>query len=242
VPILVFFHGWYGCLKVLLGADHAPCRPDQPTRYAMDLLRQFDDAGVDALLVVPQLAFDVASSAPGGLARKGQFGALLREILAHPDLASHLAPDATPGRLILAAHSGAYTSLGRALGRGGLDVHEVWMMDALYMNVDELTPWFRDHEADFLDGKRRMVFLYTAAEKTGERTLQLLGRLARGLTPEDRARALWQGEAPGVAPIEALGHGLVAQQTGVAHERIPPEFLVPLLRTARLPGRAHQGR
>ncbi len=38
------------------------------------------------------------------------------------------------------------------------------------------------------------------------------------------------------------------QQTGVAHEKIPPRFLVPLLRTAGLPlhdaalKKAHQGR
>jgi hypothetical protein len=240
-PIVVFFHGWYGCLKVLLGPDHAPCRHDKPTRYAMDLVHQFDAAGVDALLVVPQLAFDLASSAPGGFAQKGRLGAMLTEILAHPKLASHLPSGAKPGRVVLIAHSGAYMALGRALGRGGVDVHEVWMMDAHYLDVPELAPWFRSHQGDFLAGRRRMAFLYTEGEKTGPRTLRLLGALTAGMSEEERGKALWQGEHPEVAPAEALSRPLVAQQTGVSHEKIPRSFLVPLLRTAQLPGSDHQG-
>ncbi|MCS6901743.1 MAG: hypothetical protein RMJ98_17975 [Myxococcales bacterium] len=240
-PIVIFFHGWYGCLKVLLGPDPAPCRHDKPTRHAMDLVSQFNAAGVDALLVVPQLAFDQASSAPGGFFQKGRLGAMLAEILAHPRLTSHLPVGAKPGRVVLIAHSGAYMALGKALGQGGVDVHEVWMMDAHYLDVPELAPWFRSHLEEFLAGRRRMAFLYTEGEKTGTRTLRLLEELTAGMNEEERSRVLWRGEHPEVAPAEALSRPLVAQQTGVSHEKIPRVFLVPMLRTAQLPG-GHQGR
>ena len=221
---------------MLLGPENAPCSPDKPTRTALDLLNQFDAAGVDALLVVPQLAYDVASSVPHGLARPGRFGSMLGEILAHPDLSSHLPSGAKPGRVVLIAHSGAYLPLGRALGRGGVDVHEVWMMDAHYLDVPELTPWFRTHREDFWPGhRRRMVFLYTEGQKTGPRTLRLLGALTADMSEPDREKALWRGHHEGVAPEDILARSLVAQQTDISHEKIPRISLVPLLRTAQLP-------
>ncbi len=198
-PVVVFFHGWYGCLRVLLGSDHAPCQPGKPTRISLDLVGQFDAAGVDALLVVPQLAFDEASSVPHGLARPGRFGSMLGRDPgpARSWLVAYLPDSRALGRVILVGHSGAYLPLGRALGVGGVDVSEVWMMDAFYLDVPELLPWFQQHEGEFWPGRRRrMVFLYTEDQKTGPRTGKLLASLAARLPAEDRGAALWQGEAP----------------------------------------------
>jgi hypothetical protein len=232
VPIVVFFHGWYGCLDVVVGAEDGPCRPGEPTRPAMDLTRQFDRAGVGALLVVPQLAFDRPSSEPGALAEPGFFRSMLEEILASPELASVLPDQKRIGRVILVSHSGSYLALGRALGRGSVDVHEVWMLDALYQPVPELRTWYRSHTPDFLDHQtRRLVFLYTTAERTGPRTRALLHRLA----PDHEGAGLFLGESPGLVDDKLLASPLVGQQTALAHERIPPAAFAALLRTARLP-------
>src|SRR5262249_33604 len=38
LSIVVFLHGWYGCVRVVAGAENAPCRPGKPTRVAMDVI------------------------------------------------------------------------------------------------------------------------------------------------------------------------------------------------------------
>lgn len=209
----------------------------------MDLERQFDAAGVDALLLVPQLAFDEASSAPGKLTQPKRFKAMVNEVLQHPDLAEYLPKEHKIGHLILIAHSGGYLALGQALARGGLDVHEVWMMDAHYVDVPALSPWFRAHRKAFsAEGGNRMAFLYTKVEKTGTRSLRLLKSLTQGISSETLQKLLWVGEVAEVAPEEALHHPLVAQQTEIPHGKIPRVFMAPMLKTARLPSHEdHQG-
>jgi hypothetical protein len=232
VPIVVFFHGWHGCIEVVVSSQDAPCTPGKQTRFAMDLKQQFDRAGVRALLVVPQLPFDQPSSAPGMLSVPGFFRDMLEEILGSPELEGVIPAHRRIGRVILAGHSGAYRPLGRALGRGGVNVHEVWMLDAFYETVPELRTWYRSHEPEFSDPpRRRLVFLYTTSEQTGPRTLGWLRRLA----PGKEGAGLFVGEAPVLIPDSDLASPLVAQHTGVAHERIPREAFAPLLRTARLP-------
>ncbi len=235
VPIVVFLHGWYGCLQVLVEAEGAPCQPGGLTRSAMDLRAQFAASGASALFVVPQLAFDKASSAPGGLAQRGLFKAMLDEIMALPELRSALPDGAKRGHVVLIGHSGAYLPLGRALGVGGVDVHEVWLLDALYLDVPEIGPWFRAHQADFWPARRRrLAFVYTEGEKTGPRTLRQIDLLAAQLPAADRAAATWKGQAATAASDEDLSHPLVAQLTDGRHSEIPRFALVPLLRTATL--------
>jgi hypothetical protein len=235
LAVVVFLHGWYGCLSVLVGAENGPCKPGGETRYAMDVLAQFDRAGVAALLVVPQLAFDLPSSATGRLAQRGAFRELLDELLARPELAGVIPGGqraADVRRLVLFAHSGAYAPLGKIVGVGGVEVSEIHLLDALYQDVPALRAWGRTRAAALAAGEARLTITYTDGEKTGPRSLRLLGDLAAMLP--SGSDSSWQGDAAAAPAAGDLRHALVAVRTGTSHEAIPRAMLAPLLETARL--------
>ncbi len=228
--VVVFLHGWFGCVEVIAGGTDAPCTEGGPVRFAMDVQAQFDRAAVDALLVIPQLAFDVANSSPGRLGESGGLRDLLGDVLADPAVARHLdhGGDAAVGRItrvVLVAHSGAYVPAAFALAQGGIDVQEVHMLDALYHPRPELERWFRAHATDFATGHppRRLTFVYTDREGTGPVTHATVDALETPATPWRRHRALTP------PPDDLLAAPLFVLRTAVVHEAVPRAFLAPIL-------------
>lgn len=126
VHVAVFLHGWNNCVRVLAGSHGA------------DLVAQFDRAGVNALLVLPQFAFDMASSDPGRLGEPGAFRAMLADVLSSPELSDVLGgPRALLdlGRVVVLAHSGGFVAAANVLAHGQVDVHELHLLDALYHDL-----------------------------------------------------------------------------------------------------------
>ena len=132
--VILYFHGWNGCVRVALGDEDAPCVEDGPDRTASCLAAQLDEARVNAMLVAIELRPDAASGDPGKLAEPGRVRALLRELfvehLALP-LGRILDVDAL-GPTVVVAHSGGYQAAAATLALGGVRVDDVVLLDALY--------------------------------------------------------------------------------------------------------------
>ncbi|HEY3352376.1 MAG TPA: hypothetical protein VGQ83_03940 [Polyangia bacterium] len=235
VNLVVFLHGWSTCVAVVAAAADAPCRPGGKRRPAMDVVAQFDAARVNALLVVPQLAFDAPSSDPGRLGAPGGLRRLVADVLAAPALAPALGARrglADLGRVVVFAHSGGILPLGRVLLTGGVPVSEAHLLDALYRHHDEIYAWARRHLARFAPDSRssdRLTFVYTDRERTGPGTRRLLGRIARLLPPARVARTIASHTSLTPPPPALLRVPIVAVRTPLDHDLIPPRLLAPLL-------------
>lgn len=135
--LVFFFHGWNSSIEA--------------AQADFDLCRQFAQSGVNALLVVPELARDVPDSFAGKLEDKNGFARLVKELLAV--LASSRVIDRPEaGHLVLSGHSGAFRVVGQILMRGGLADHidEVYLFDALYAWTDVFGRWIQERHGRFV--------------------------------------------------------------------------------------------
>jgi hypothetical protein len=132
--VVIYFHGWNGCVRVALGDEDAPCVENGPDRTASSLAAQLDASKVNAMLVAIELRPDVASGDPGRLAEPGRVRALLQELfvehLALP-FGRTLDVDAL-GPTVVLAHSGGYQAAAATLALGGVRIDDVVLLDALY--------------------------------------------------------------------------------------------------------------
>lgn len=110
-----------------------------------ELTRQVDISKRNVILVAPQLARNAADSSPGKFFRENAFQRFMAE--AAEVAASRLgwahkkAFDSAP--ILLTAFSGGYKSVAYILDRGGVQerVKGVFLMDALYDEVDKFEQW-----------------------------------------------------------------------------------------------------
>jgi pimeloyl-ACP methyl ester carboxylesterase len=170
--LVLYFHGWDGCVRVALGDDDAPCVEGGPDRTASSLAKQLDDAAVNAMLVAVELRPDVASGDPGRLAEPGRVRALLQELfvehLALP-LGRTLDVDAL-GPTVVVAHSGGYQAAAATLAVGGVRIDHVVLLDALYGADDVFGSAAREGV--------RLIDLYTCCSGTDGRSRALAAMLA----------------------------------------------------------------
>ena len=238
--VVVYLHGWNGCIAVTAADQDAPCSPDGRTRSAMSVVSQFDRGQPDAVLLLPQLAFDRPTTAPGRLGERGGFRALLAELLEQPDVASLLGGPHSPeglGRVVLFAHSAAYVPAAAMLERGGVDVDDVFLLDAVYRNLPAFASWGASHARDLrpdLPSHRHFAIVYTDREGTGQNSRLLISQLAGHLSRDQRTRAVWDDRSLVSPSLDALGHPLFVQRTSARHEDIPRLYLAPLLAVAGL--------
>ena len=170
--VVVYFHGWNGCVEAALSDDDVVCSEGGGPRPGGGLSRQIDDARVNALLVAVELRADMPTGEPGQIASSGGMRELLRELLSE-HLAGPLgcALDVDElDRVVVVAHSGGYQAAASVLARGDLQqVTEVDLLDAYYGADDVFRAWALDAVERF-DGSRRFVDLYTVGGGTLERS------------------------------------------------------------------------
>jgi hypothetical protein len=151
-----------------------------------ELTRQIDGSGRNVILVVPQLARNAADSSPGKFFRANGFHRFMGEVA--QVMASRMGTafqkrfDTAP--ILLTAFSGGYKSVAYVLDRGGVNerVKGVFLMDALYEDVDKFERWIVGHiKRSFL------VSLHTRGS-CEENMKDLLNRLA---SRSIHARAGW---------------------------------------------------
>ncbi|HEY3821509.1 MAG TPA: hypothetical protein VGL81_30285 [Polyangiaceae bacterium] len=231
--VVVYFHGWDGCVQAALGDDDVPCSDGGDARAASHLAAQLDAARVNALLVAVELRADLSTGEPGQLATLGGLRSLLRELFDE-----HLGPalgercslevDALD-RVVVVAHSGGYQAAATVLAMGDVPaVREVVLLDALYGADDVFERWVGDA---LVDASRRFVDLYTCCGGTLERSRGLAARFASPWTLDD------DGESD--LSAVALEEPLVFKRVPRAHGELPAAYLRPVLETAGFAPLAH---
>lgn len=139
--MVVFFHGHGATLtRDVLERQQVP--------------EQISEAGANAVLVAPQLAYDARSSNPGKLWEPGAFARLVREA---GEQLTRLYGDQRVARtfanmpIVIVAYSGGYLSAATSLERGGLKnrVRGVVLLDALYGELDGFANWISHNRSGF---------------------------------------------------------------------------------------------
>ena len=179
--LVVFLHGYNGCVNVLMGQGPSRCKPNAPERDGWDLGRYHDAADTNTLFVVPQLALAQRNGAPGAFGRRGGFSAFLEELLSET-LAQRLG-----GRrklrdiasLTLVAHSAGYQAALAIAELGGVraQLKAIVLLDALYGETDRYARVIETLQPRGL----RFVSVYLARGKPRTESQRLYRRLSRTL-------------------------------------------------------------
>ena len=176
VDVVVHFHGWRAKVEEVPGK--------------FQLLEQFAASRRNAILILPQGPRNAPDSSGGKLEDAGGFARFLDEALA--TLRAHTGwSNVTPGRVVLAGHSGGYRVIASILDDTSAPrVDEVYLFDALYGQGESFLR--------FLEGRTesRMVVVYTKDGGTlketqkfiralREKKIAALVREENGLKPRD---------------------------------------------------------
>jgi hypothetical protein len=164
VDVVVHFHGHLTTAARAIGGHK--------------LREQLRRSRQNAVLVVPQGPTLAADGDFGKLMRKGGLARLLDELVsilrgarasnALGDASLALAEEA--GRVIASAHSGGYKAAAAVARRGGVDVREIYLFDALYGELQT----FSDHVSSA--GGRKLIS-YSVGGKPRANSAKLAGML-----------------------------------------------------------------
>lgn len=135
--LVVYFHGWYNNVDSMI------------TQF--DLVKQFYDSGLNAILIMPEGPKNAPDSFGGKLEEKGVFSKFINETL--DSLGNKLNTAFNLGNIILAGHSGAYRVIAYIIMRGGLTgkISKVILFDGLYADVEKYSYWLDHYDGKFID-------------------------------------------------------------------------------------------
>ena len=217
VDIVLYLHGYDGCIEVLAASSPAPCRAGEVPREGWDLLRAHREGHTATWFVLVQLAFSSRSGRPGAFAREGQVARFLDEVLAR--VAEARDEDAPSFRSVtLAAHSAAFETSLAVVRQGGLGarLQTVLLLDAMYSGGPAFLHWAAE------DPSHTLIALATPAGTPARRAEAL-----RSSTRHLRARVL-TGDAEQLARVQ---RGSIAFLTiRGPHREVPGRYLPTLLR------------
>jgi hypothetical protein len=130
INLVFFFHGWNSTID--------------DVQQKFDLYRQFFQSRTQAVLVLPELAWNAPDSYGGKLEKKGGFQQLVEELLKVLQVNGEIR-SGRPGNIVLAGHSGAYRVIAQILAHGDLaaNIKGVWLFDALYDLTDQYDEWIQ---------------------------------------------------------------------------------------------------
>jgi hypothetical protein len=234
VDVIVFLHGWYNCASNVVGAVDTTCTPGAGTRRSYALAAQLEAARKNAILIVPELAYDQPSGNPGQLANDGALHALVDETLGklEPELGPLGAGDV--GRLVVASHSGGYQTAAAFATVGGMNLDELYLLDSLYGRFDAYDGWVEaahDPLAE-LPPVQRFATVYTRDGGTRVNSQAMATRAAGWFasTPhaivDDRTTSTWSAAT--------YAHGLLFKRTGLSHDGVPRYYFGRLVATSGL--------
>lgn len=218
--VVVFLHGWRGCARVLAYPGQVRCHPRDRQREGWDLIGRFDEARVNALFVIPQLAYLRRDGGAGRFLERGRFAAFLHEAIA--SLGRRLGDPPPLEAVTVLAHSAGYESALAVISRGGLDgsLRHVVLFDALYRGHGPFADWA------LASPERRLISLHTGQGRTASQSRMLV----------QRVRAREGDEAVAVDPDGGLGAArVVVAETTVAHGDVPARHLAEVLRALGSP-------
>jgi hypothetical protein len=131
---------------------------------------QVSEAGVNAVLVAPQLAVDAADSSAGKLWQPGGFERFLNEAIEqlvklHGDPRSKQAFENMP--IVIVAYSGGYATAAACISQSSAAarVRGIVLLDALYGDLDKFASW--------ISSRKKAFFLSAYANSTRTRNAEL---------------------------------------------------------------------
>jgi hypothetical protein len=236
--LIVYFHGWNGCVAAALGQHDTPCTDGGDPRAASSLIAQVDGSRVNAILVAVQLRVDMPTGEPGMLAMPARLHDLLRELL-QEDLAAPIGCTIdvdSLDRVVVIAHSGGYQAAASALELGDVpQITEVVLLDALYGAEDVFAAWIRD-APDRFEGSRgpglRFVDLYTCCGGTAEASRALARRAEEALGGGWGSPATVYDDTESPPTAASFEPSVIFKRVPVAHAALPRTYVRPILEAA----------
>ncbi len=194
VDLVFYFHGWDRDLTDVLASYH--------------VVEQFVRSRKNAILILPQGAKNAKDSFGGKLEDADGFKNMVGEILSQLMRAGMIKTD-LPGDLVLAGHSGGYHVISAILTQGGLTDHikEVYLLDALYGDVDKFADW-QDRQ------KGKIIDLYTDDGGTKEESEGLIEELGRRNIP------YYAATDEDVSDRELASHRIIFVHTALEHDEV----------------------
>ena len=190
--IVLFFHGHGATLE-------------RDVRDRQLVPQQISDSGVNAVLLAPQLAVDAADSSagkfwqPGGLKRfMAESAEQLARLYGDPRAAKAFAN--MP--VVIVGYSGGFVPTAWSLEVGGLGnrVRGVFLLDALYGELDKFANWIENNRSAFF------VSSYTRGTRRHDQEL-MRALKDKGITiAEDMDRPLKPGSVVFIATPEGVSH------------------------------------
>jgi hypothetical protein len=233
IDVVVWIHGFYNCVENVIRDTNAPCQSGGASRDAYQLVSQLEASNKNALLLVPEVAFDQASSASGKLSNTNGFKNLLNEALADMNAELGAVTTANVGTVVVASHSGGYAAAAGILNSGGVPVEEVWLFDSLYGYESSYESWVYDDVAGLEAGQRRFASVYTFTGGTDANSKDMASsvktQVAASAIHDDRGTSTW-------APAD-YHYGLLFKQSALAHNDVPRYYFEQLLETSMLHNR-----
>lgn len=236
--LVLYFHGWQGCVSSALASDDVPCSVDGGLRPSSDLASQIDAAQINALLVAVEVRVDMPTGEPGRLAMPGGLRDLLRELfvehLAEP-IGCTLEVDALD-RVVVIAHSGGYQAAASALALGDLPrITEVDLLDALYGADGVFLRWLQSEigrvDPRVADGLR-FVDLYTCCGGTAAGSVALAHSVREALARDGTVGALYADDGDGELDPAALTRSVIFKRVPGPHSSLPRAYVRKIVEAA----------
>jgi pimeloyl-ACP methyl ester carboxylesterase len=230
VDVVVFLHGFYNCADNVIRSTNSTCTPGSPARQAYALADQLERSNKNALLVVPELAFDRASSDAGRFAEDNGFLDFIEELLGKiPEVGDYTLADL--GRVVVLSHSGGWRAAAGIARKGGVSVDELALLDSLYGAAPDFDAWILEDTAALVTRARRYVNVYTSSTQAAAQAqaTRLKPQLPAGVVLDDRTTA--------TLTTAQYDKGAIWKRTGLTHDGHVRYYVERILSTSGLSAR-----
>jgi hypothetical protein len=157
INLVIHFHGWYNNVDSVI--------------RRFDLINQFVNSGINAILILPQGPKNAPDSFGGKLEEKDGFKNFVGDIVKFLN-EQNILDIKDINHIILSGHSGGYRVIAFILLRGGMTsyINEVYLFDGLYSDLEKYSFWMTHTLVRFIN-------VYTDNGGTKAESLKLLDDL-----------------------------------------------------------------
>jgi hypothetical protein len=230
--VVVFLHGHYNCASNVIRARPAQCRKGGALRNAYSLAKQLELSRRNAILVVPELAYDAADSSAFAFAEEYRFFWAMVETFGALSERTGGLGFWEAETLVVASHSGGYRTAAAIATAGGVTVNELWLLDSLYDAFDQFDAAIQA-EIELYAGERARRFANVYTRWAG--TLAHSQAMARRASTWIDAAAIRDDRSGATLTPGQYDVGLLFKQSGLSHDDVVRYYFRTLLETSVLP-------
>lgn len=226
--LIVHFHGFHNCVLNAISNISASCTPSQPARVAYALGQQLDASAANAVLILPEVAYDEASADAGALLQAGVLGLLAAEALAE------LGINGAPSSVVVSTHSGGYRAAAAAAQVGWSQpspVQELWLLDSLYANQSEFESWMLQNLQAVCTPPYRLRFVSVYTDFGGTLPLNQATADAVARWPGVGKACLFDDRTTDTLTPQQYELGMLFKRSALTHDQVPEYYFKQLLLT-----------